>query len=647
MASPHVAGVAADVWSMNNYLTGADVKEIICEQYSDNSHKDSDGNVDYPLVDAHKAVRESYRRLLEGGKVKKEPQNGAALGWVYESDRVTAIEDVTVTPYQNGSMLEDRSTTTDEYGHFELIVPGGDYELHFSKEGYTEKILDCTVKNGEVNYFNEGIDEVISLDKEITQAERYAQIVMDNEDIWLDPLNEMYLSEYESQTCWFEDVDFDGKPEFIVGGCNMQSQGEISYYIFRFEDDKMIKIYEDYIDGENANPGISSTGNIPSHLRSPNPGFSEYSGEIIKDKNGNYRYIFPYIISYIGIGYGIAELDVEGTTLNWSFIGGYTTEPNETGLKYINSSRNNVSESKLKSSLADRFEGSSYCIAKIGTIPCTYVNEKLDSEWYEAAVGSDSGLSDAASAYVSGCYDGLSKEEKKSALIKSYNAYSIEEIGGESQLYAQILKDMKADVWKTAYQDYISQGKYKELTSGMLHGEEIGRITVDDAKFTLAYLDSDDIPELFLSGGFSVHILTIKDSKLIEIITDDEYGNIGWYGNVKIVEKEGLFLDDYQHMGTYTTPVYKMVNAKAELQSDIAYYENQDGSGAGTFYVNNEVVSKSTYLAELKKYNLNTYYTEQHPESKITGDNWTCVNTFDGYGVFHDYSIYEYIKDYL
>lgn len=439
----------------------------------------------------------------------------------------------------NDSALEDYVATTDEYGHFELIVPGGDYELHFSKEGYTEKVLDCTVKNGEVNYFNEGIDEVISLDKEITQAERYAQIVMDNEDLWLAPLNEMYISEYESQTCWFEDVDFDGELEFIVGGCNMQSQGGISYYIFKFEDDKMVKLYENYIDKENAYLGISSTGNIPSHLKRPNPGFAEYSGEIIKDKNGNYRYILSYIVSYLGTGYGIAELDIEGDTLNWNLVGGYVTDPE---FEYINSSGNSVSESKLKSSLVDWFDGSSFCFAEIGTIPCTYVNESLDSEWYKAATSSDSGLSDVASAYVSGCYDGLSKKEKKAALIKSYNAYSIKEIGGESQLYAQILRDMQDDVWKTAYWNYISQGKYKNLTNGFLYGDEIGRITADDAKFTLAYLDSDDIPELFVSGGFSVHILTIKDGKLVEVITDDEYGNIGWYGGVKIVEKEGLFL---------------------------------------------------------------------------------------------------------
>ena len=60
MAAPHVAGAAADVWCINRGLKGSDVKRIICEQYSDNSHKDNNGKVDYPMLDVLKAIKESY-----------------------------------------------------------------------------------------------------------------------------------------------------------------------------------------------------------------------------------------------------------------------------------------------------------------------------------------------------------------------------------------------------------------------------------------------------------------------------------------------------------------------------------------------------------------------------------------------------------
>lgn len=168
MAAPHVAGVAADVWSMNKYLTGSDVKKIICEQINDNSHKDSNGKVDYPMVDASKSVREAYNLLASSGKVTKEPENGGVLGWVYESDEETPIEDAKITPYLQNSndVVDNVEVTTDEYGHFELIIPSGNYTLHINKEGYKEKEIEVTVKKGEVNYLSEDDSELIILEKD-------------------------------------------------------------------------------------------------------------------------------------------------------------------------------------------------------------------------------------------------------------------------------------------------------------------------------------------------------------------------------------------------------------------------------------------------------------------------------------------------
>lgn len=159
MAAPHVAGVAANVWSINNGLSGDEVKRIVCSSVNVNS---KDG---VPVVDCAVAVK----KAIEGNDNLRmdEVQNGGILGWVFEGDdRSTPIENVSVVPYSNGTALTDYGVTTDAYGHFELIIPSGDYELHFTKgEDYDEKILSATVSNGEVNYLNEGIDEVIGLDK--------------------------------------------------------------------------------------------------------------------------------------------------------------------------------------------------------------------------------------------------------------------------------------------------------------------------------------------------------------------------------------------------------------------------------------------------------------------------------------------------
>ena len=78
MASPHVAGVAAMVWTANNSLTGAEVKKIVCGSISDSSG-------DYPMVDAYKAVKVS--RIPTGMGDTDDPEKGAVLGFVVDSDQ--------------------------------------------------------------------------------------------------------------------------------------------------------------------------------------------------------------------------------------------------------------------------------------------------------------------------------------------------------------------------------------------------------------------------------------------------------------------------------------------------------------------------------------------------------------------------------
>lgn len=464
MAAPHVAGVAANVWSVNNNLSGKQVKIIILHSIHDNSKKE------YPVVDAYKAIDNALKEI---GLSDSYGESGAIMGWVVDESIVdsdgepTKISNVDISVYKAGEFdalkldNNDIIVKSDKYGHFELLLNEGTYNIKAYHKDYGEAIIEnVVVKKNEVTYCEYVVLEEAFKDTRVlipgedtirtatantlneTSAAKYAQIVMDNEDLWLDPLNDMYLSDLDSQTCWFEDIDFDGELEFIVGGCNMETQGGISYFIFKFKGDKIIKVFEDYVNRDEAYSKLSSTGNIPSHLRTENPGFKEFGAEIVKDKTGNYKYIFPYIVSYIGTGYGISELKICNNSLTWSLIGGYVTNPE---FEYLGSSGDVISEKELLKALSTWFDGTTVCYSVIGTIPCSYINKKLDSEWYKVAISSDFGLNDTYSAFVSGCYDGLSNEEKKEALIKSYNTYRIEESDMESELYAVFLADMSND----------------------------------------------------------------------------------------------------------------------------------------------------------------------------------------------------------
>lgn len=190
--------------------------------------------------------------------------------------------------------------------------------------------------------------------------------------------------------------------------------------------------------------------------------------------------------------------------------------------------------------------------------------------------------------------------------------------------------------WQTLYSQYLSNGEYKQLGTGFANGKtgEVHTLTDEDAKFQLAYIDNDDIPELIISGGYSVHIFTIKNNELIQLKKDDNNVYFSWYGCLTYREKEGLFLDGCQRMGIYATPVYKLENGECLLQDNIVYYELIESAKINqSFFINNEEVSLDDYVNKLKKWRLNTYFTKQYPEYNIENDNWKVLYYSDGYEV--------------
>lgn len=191
--------------------------------------------------------------------------------------------------------------------------------------------------------------------------------------------------------------------------------------------------------------------------------------------------------------------------------------------------------------------------------------------------------------------------------------------------------------WQNLYSKYLLNGEYKKLGTGFANGGtgEEYTLTDENAKFQLAYIDNDDIPELIISGGYSVHIFTVKDNELIQLKNNDNNGNFSWYGYLGYREKEGLFLDSYQRMGGYRTPVYKLQNGECLLQANIEYYESVESGEIinQSFIINDEEVSLDDYVKELKKWKLNTYFTEQHPEYNIENDNWKSLHYSDGYEI--------------
>ncbi len=127
MASPHVAGIAAMLYSLNPNLTGDEVKRIICETATTKV----DG---YKLVNAEAAV-------------KKVMGQGSLSTSVISSDNNTGLSNVKVEAYlklKSGTQYVG-NTYTDDKGNFSMELQSGSYELRFNKDGYKTTSTTITI----------------------------------------------------------------------------------------------------------------------------------------------------------------------------------------------------------------------------------------------------------------------------------------------------------------------------------------------------------------------------------------------------------------------------------------------------------------------------------------------------------------------
>lgn len=139
MASPHVAGVAAMLYSLDPKLTGDEVKRIICNIPT----REVDG---YKLVDAESAVKEVL------GK-------GTLSGSVISSSDNTGVSNVRVDLYikiKSGTKFVD-TIYTDDDGNFSVELQGGSYELRFNKDGYKTTSMTITVSKNVMTVLKEPV----------------------------------------------------------------------------------------------------------------------------------------------------------------------------------------------------------------------------------------------------------------------------------------------------------------------------------------------------------------------------------------------------------------------------------------------------------------------------------------------------------
>ena len=139
MAAPMVAGVCALVWSTNLSFKGWQVKDIVCSEGNtrykvyDNPDGKHTTNNEYRLVNAKMAVEAALYN-----------DKGELSGVVRDKDTNSPLADVDVYAVSTDGTVTAK-TYTYANGTFEFLLPEGQYNLVFSKNGYVSTTSGVTV----------------------------------------------------------------------------------------------------------------------------------------------------------------------------------------------------------------------------------------------------------------------------------------------------------------------------------------------------------------------------------------------------------------------------------------------------------------------------------------------------------------------
>ncbi|MDE6034639.1 MAG: leucine-rich repeat domain-containing protein [Ruminococcus sp.] len=181
--------------------------------------------------------------------------------------------------------------------------------------------------------------------------------------------------------------------------------------------------------------------------------------------------------------------------------------------------------------------------------------------------------------------------------------------------------------WQEAYADFLKNGGYGQYITS-------GKVT----KFTTAYIDGDDIPELALSTGTewddSVFVATFKNGKITPVKAfeagpantyDTTNGFYGASGKLRYAEKGGLLDPDFYGMQYAYRTIYNVNNsATAGVETVLYRYDTEYVNGEPVFEyaIDSNTVTESEYNEKLSYYeNKITSVIDYHDMLHITEEN--------------------------
>lgn len=174
MAAPMVTGVASLVWSVNENFTGPEVKEIVCNNYSEwvpsnpnspNAKSDKinikDGKeiYGYPMVNAKLAVEEAIRRTDNDtliGVVEEETEE-TTQNYEWYLEPTIQADNIIVPDYE--SELFEKYAIIERNNKYGIISKEGKVEVECSNVGYDVCVLGNTTYYMDNKINNNGLNE--------------------------------------------------------------------------------------------------------------------------------------------------------------------------------------------------------------------------------------------------------------------------------------------------------------------------------------------------------------------------------------------------------------------------------------------------------------------------------------------------------
>ena len=156
-----------------------------------------------------------------------------------------------------------------------------------------------------------------------------------------------------------------------------------------------------------------------------------------------------------------------------------------------------------------------------------------------------------------------------------------------------------------------------------------GELYTPDCRFSLAYIDGDDIPELLIHQGSDhacgVEIYAYLDGGLINVSTEDTPAAFGAYGSLSYAEKGNRIASSYRAMGEHTCDMYTLDDRRAAVLTR-SYFDNEDNADEAPVYqIDGADVSAEEYHAAFDTDNADLALADYESAYEFTSENYVAL----------------------